>query len=145
TEEQLRLIWRLSPEPVIMLDGDTAGIRAAMRLVDLASPMLEAGLALRFAILPEGMDPDDLIRARGAGALREVLERAEPRVNLLWRRETEGRAIDSPERRAALDKSLRMALSRIADAPIRRHYGDEIRRLREQLFASAGGAPAPRF
>ena len=142
TEDQLRLMWRLSPEPLIMLDGDTAGIRAALRLIDLALPLLEAGQALRFVILPEGMDPDDLIRARGAGAMQAALEAAEPMVNLLWRRETDGKVLDSPERKAALDKNLRAVLKRITDPSIRAHYGDEIKRLREGLFGTRPPARA---
>lgn len=152
TEDQLRLMWRLSPEPLIMLDGDTAGIRAALRLIDLALPMLEAGQALRFVVLPEGMDPDDLIRSRGAAAMQAALEGAEPMVNLLWRRETEGKVLDSPERKAALDKNLRAVLKRITDPSIRAHYGDAIKRLREGLFGTrpairayqAGGGFEPR-
>jgi DNA primase len=136
TEEQLRLLWRIHHEPIIALDGDTAGIRAAMRLVDLALPLLVAGQGLRFVILPEGMDPDDLIRQRGAGALKKLLDQAEPMVNLLWRRETEAGNFDSPERKAALDKSLRAAIMRIADPSIRSHYGEEIKRLRWELFGN---------
>ena len=147
TEDQLRLLWRLHPEPLIMLDGDAAGLRAATRLVDLALPLLSAGQALRFVVLPEGMDPDDLIRARGREAIAAALAGAEPMVNLLWRRETEGRVFDSPERKAALDKSLREAIRRIADPSIRAHYGEEIKRRRWELFAPArpirgGGRPA---
>ncbi len=134
TEDQLRLMWKLSPEPVIALDGDAAGIRAALRLVDLALPMLEAGQGLRFALLPGGKDPDDLIRAEGAPAMQKVLEAAQPMVRLLWQRETEGQVFDSPERKAALDKRLRAALARIADPSIRSHYGEEMRRLRADLF-----------
>ena len=149
TEDQLRLLWRIHPEPLIMLDGDTAGVRAALRLVDLALPLLEAGQSLRFVMLPEGLDPDDLIRAQGAGAMREALESAEPMVNLLWRRETEGKVLDSPERKAALDKSLRATIRRIADPSIRAHYGDEVKRLRQSLFNPArpirpGSTFAPR-
>ncbi|ESW60972.1 MAG: hypothetical protein Q27BPR15_09020 [Rhodobacter sp. CACIA14H1] len=70
TEDQLRLMWRISDEPVIALDGDTAGFRAALRVIDLALPLLEAGKGLRFAILPQGLDPDDLIKAQGAGRCR---------------------------------------------------------------------------
>ena len=147
TENQLRLLWRIHHEPIIALDGDAAGIRAAMRLVDLALPLLQAGQGLRFVILPEGMDPDDLIRQRGAGAFRKLLDGAEPMVNLLWRRETEAGNFDSPERRAALDKSLRAAIGRISDSSISAHYGEEIRRLRAELFgarrAPARGAFAP--
>jgi len=136
TEDQLRLLWRLHPEPLVMLDGDSAGIRAALRLVDLALPLLEAGFGLRFVSLPGGLDPDDLIRARGPAAIQAALDAAEPMVRLLWRRETEGKVLDSPERRAALDKGLRALLKRIADPSIRAHYGDEIKRLRQDLFGN---------
>ncbi|MGC9448556.1 DNA primase [Cereibacter johrii] len=137
TEDQLRLMWRIHSEPVIALDGDAAGIRAALRVVDLALPLLEAGQGLRFAVLPPGLDPDDLIRAEGAPAMGRVLEAAQPMVGLLWRRETEGHVFDSPERRAALDKRLRAAVQRIADPSIRRHYGDELNRLRMEIFGTS--------
>lgn len=144
TEDQLRLLWRIAPEPIIALDGDKAGIRAAMRVIDLALPMLEAGQSLRFAILPEGLDPDDLIKSQGAGAMQKVLDGAMPMVRLLWQRETEGRVFDSPERKAALDRDLREVLKKIADPSIRGHYGEEIKRLRWELFSpkreTRGGA-----
>ncbi|GHD99593.1 DNA primase [Defluviimonas sp. 20V17] len=134
TEDQLRLLWRIAPEPVIALDGDTAGLRAAMRVIDVALPLLEAGNSLRFCLMPEGLDPDDLIQTQGAGAMQKLLDQAQPMVRLLWRRETEGRVFDSPERRAALDKSLRATLKKIADPSIRHHYGEEINVLRQDLF-----------
>jgi DNA primase len=134
TEDQLRLLWRIAPEPVIALDGDSAGLRAALRVIDLALPLLEAGQSLRFALMPEGMDPDDLIRAQGAAAMHRLAEGAVPMVQLLWRRETEGKLFDSPERKAALDKDLRAAIARIRDKSIRAHYGEEIKRLRWELF-----------
>ncbi len=137
TEDQLRLMWRVADEPLISLDGDTAGIRAALRLVDLALPLLEAGKGLRFAILPGGQDPDDLIKAQGAPAMQKVLDAAQPMVQLLWQRETEGKVFDSPERKASLDKTLRALINRIADPSIRSHYTEEIRRLRASLFGPA--------
>ena len=136
TDDQLRLMWRIHDEPIIALDGDTAGINAALRVVDLALPLLEAGKGLRFAILPTGLDPDDLIKAQGAVAMQKVLDEAQSMVTLLWRRETEGRNFDSPERKAALDKILRAAIARIADPSIRSHYGEEIKRLRLDLFGT---------
>ncbi len=136
TDDQLRLMWRIHDEPIIALDGDKAGINAALRVVDLALPLLEAGKGLRFAILPTGLDPDDLIKAQGAVAMQKVLDEAQSMVTLLWRRETEGRNFDSPERKAALDKILRAAIARIADPSIRSHYGEEIKRLRLDLFGT---------
>lgn len=143
TEHQLAMLWRISDEPIIALDGDTAGLRAAMRVVDLALPLLQAGKSLRFAMMPEGQDPDDLIRAAGAGAVQKVLDQAIPMVRLLWQRETDGRVFDSPERKAALDKALREKIKLIRDPFIRQHYGQEIKDLRWQLFRptrQSGGA-----
>jgi DNA primase len=134
TETQLDLLWRISPEPVIALDGDKAGLRAAMRLVDLALPHLGPDKSLRFAILPEGQDPDDLIRARGPSAMQEAIDRAEPLVRLLWRRETEGKVFDTPERRAGLDVRLRTAIGLIKNPSLQRHYADAIAALRRELF-----------
>ncbi|MBH1973548.1 MAG: DNA primase [Rhodobacteraceae bacterium] len=146
TEDQLRLMWRIHDEPIIALDGDTAGIRAALRVIDLALPLLEAGKGLRFAVLPTGQDPDDLIKSQGAAAMKAVLDAAQPMVNLLWQREIEGRVFDSPERKATLDKALRAHLKRIADPSIKAHYGEEIKRLRWELFGQRPRAakPAPR-
>ncbi|WCR11887.1 DNA primase [Paracoccus stylophorae] len=134
TEDQLRLMWRISPEPVIALDGDPAGQRAAQRLVDLALPLTGPGQALRFVMLPSGQDPDDLIKAAGPGAMTELLEQARPLVDVLWARETEGHSFDSPERKAALDRRLHDAIAKIPDELTRRHYTDEIRRKRRELL-----------
>jgi DNA primase len=136
TEEQLSLLWRIHDEPVIALDGDAAGMRAALKVVDLALPRLEAGKGLRFALLPGGQDPDDLIKAKGAPAMQAVLDEAQP-----MERETKGKVFDSPERKAALDKALREAIAAIRDPSIRRHYGEEIKELRFQLWGQKGRAP----
>ncbi|TYB88003.1 DNA primase [Oceaniovalibus sp. ACAM 378] len=134
TEDQLRMMWRIADEPVIALDGDTAGLRAAHRVIDTALPLLEAGKGLRFCLLPQGMDPDDLLKAQGAGAMQKLVMDARPMVDLLWQRETEGGVFDSPERRAALDKALRAVIGRIADPHIRTHYGSAIKDKRWTLF-----------
>jgi len=139
TENQLAMLWRIDAEPIITLDGDTAGQRAAFRLIDLALPLLEAGRSLRFVMMPEGQDPDDLLKAAGAGAFQKLIDGALPMVQLLWQRETEGRVFDSPERKAALDKSLREKIMLIKDPSIRGHYGQEIKDLRWKLFRPQTG------
>ncbi|MGX9354611.1 DNA primase [Roseobacteraceae bacterium S113] len=139
TEHQLAMLWRIAEEPLIALDGDVAGLRAAYRVIDLSLPLLVAGKSLRFALMPEGMDPDDLIRAKGAAGVQAVLDAAMPMVDLLWKNETEGRVLDSPERKAALDKALRERLFLIKDESVRRHYGDAIKEMRYQLFRPQRG------
>jgi DNA primase len=136
TETQLQMLWRITDEPIMALDGDKAGLNAAYRVIDTALPLLEAGKSLRFVLLPEGKDPDDLIRSEGRDAMRALLESAQPMVQLLWRRETEGRVFDSPERKAALDKTLRERIRLIQDPSLRSHYGEEIKQLRWALFRS---------
>lgn len=144
TEHHLAMLWRMADEPIIALDGDTAGIRAAMRTIDIALPLLEAGKSLRFAMMPEGLDPDDLLKSKGKGAMQALLDQAIPMVQLLWQRETEGRNFDSPERKAALDKALREKITLIKDPSIRSHYGQAIKDLRWALFSNRGAAPQGR-
>lgn len=139
TENQLAMLWRIDPEPIITLDGDTAGQRAALRLIDLALPLIEAGKSLRFAMMPEGQDPDDLLKSAGKGAFQKLIDGAVPMVQLLWQRETEGKVFDSPERKAALDKALREKIKLIQDPSIRSHYGQEIKDLRWKLFRPQTG------
>lgn len=144
TESQLQMMWRVSPEPIIALDGDKAGLRAAMRLIDLSLPLLEAGQSLRFALMPEGLDPDDLLKAQGAPGLQKIIDGAIPMVQLLWQRETEGMVFDSPERKAALDKTLREKIKLIKDFSIRGHYGQAIKDLRWDLFSTKRAGPQRR-
>ena len=134
TEKQLQLMWRISPEPIIALDGDKAGLRAAYRLIDLSLPLLRTGKALRFSIMPEGKDPDDLIRNEGASVFKNLIDEAVPMVDLIWKRETEGKSFDSPERRAGLDKSLSDVIALIKDKNLKNHYRDALFQARRQFF-----------
>lgn len=135
SEDQLALLWRLADEPVLCFDGDKAGRRAAFRAIGLALPLLPAGKSLRFALLPEGQDPDDLVRAGGPAAMETVLAGARPLVDMLWAREAEAGPAgpaDTPERRAAFAGRLREAVATIRDETLRRYYRDEIEtRLRD--------------
>ena len=134
TEEQLRMLWRLHPEPVIALDGDTAGLRAGHRLADLALGLIEAGQSLRFALLPAGQDPDDLLRSGGPAAMQAMIDTALPMARLIWDRETQGQSFDGPERRAALDKRLKALAAQIRDPDLRGEYLQEFRSLKDQTL-----------
>src|SRR6185436_21131832 len=68
TERQIELLWRLTEKPILCFDGDAAGKRAAMRAAVRALPMLRPGHSLQFVSLPTGMDPDDLLKAKGRDA-----------------------------------------------------------------------------
>jgi DNA primase len=122
TERQLDLLWRMTPEPILCFDGDKAGLRAAYRAADLALAALKPGKTVRFALLPEGQDPDDLIRSAGREAMAQVLASARPLFDMVWTRETDGGDFETPERRAALEARLRDIAKTVTDESIRHHY-----------------------
>jgi len=122
TEDQLKILWRMSAEPILCFDGDSAGQRAAFRAVDTALPHLKPGASLMFAFLPDGLDPDDIVRQQGAAALDAVLGRARPLADVLFEREWAQGDWSTPERRAGLEKKLRDLIARIDDEAVRAHY-----------------------
>ena len=139
TKDQLTLIWRISPEPVIALDGDRAGIGAAYRLVDVALPLIETGKTIKFALMPEGYDPDDLIKERGRDAMQNFVDQSISLADLLWRRETDGFSFNNPEARADLDKRLDLALSNIRDRQLKYHYQQHFKDLKWNAFTKKSG------
>ena len=138
TPDQCDLMWRMAEEPILCFDGDKAGRKAADRAVDTALPLIGPGRSLRFAFLPEGQDPDDLARSGGPAAIEEVLSAARPLIDVLWTRELQAGPLDTPERRAALERRLREVVRGIADETLRRHYWQA---LEERLAGLFGVAP----
>ena len=132
TEMQLHELWRLSLEPLLCFDGDNAGQRAALRALHRALPLLQPGRSLRFATLPPGEDPDSLLRAAGQPAFAQILAAARPLSEVLWQSELAARPIDTPERRADLDRRLMADAALIADRAVQGEYR---RFLRDRLFS----------
>ena len=132
TEDQVRLLWRLAPEPILCFDGDSAGQKAAYRAIETVLPILSPGHSLRFAFLPNGLDPDDLIRTNGPEAMQDVLGRTQALVDVLWDREWRSGEWSTPERRAQLERGSanhwrRRELQRRSD---RRRWRDRAERWR---------------
>ena len=96
---------------------------------------------MRFAFLPDGLDPDDLVRAQGAEAMESVLARARPLIDVLFEREFAAGDWSTPERRAGLEQQLRALVARIGDEGVRAHY----RRDLAKRLDAAWGADTPRY
>lgn len=135
TEDQIRLLWRAGPEPVICLDGDSAGQRAAGLAAERALPMLEPGKTLRFVFLPDGQDPDDVLKAKGAEALRALVNETRSLAELIWDKEFAAEPLTDPDRRAGFRRRLRALVSKIADPDVREEYKAEF----DRRLASAFG------
>jgi DNA primase len=149
TPEQCALLWKMAEEPVLCFDGDRAGRKAAYRAIDMALPLIGVGRSLRFALLPDGQDPDDLARGGGSAAVGEVLAAALPLVDLIWQRESEAQPLTTPEHRAGFESRLANLCAEIRDETLRRHYQAEFRSRLAALFAPAQPAafsrPPQRF
>ena len=135
TEQQIQMLWRMTEKPLLCFDGDAAGQKAAMRAALRALPLLKPGHSLQFVTLPEGKDPDDLVKASGAAALTTLLEASQPLVERLWRAEVSAGPLDTPEDRAGLKQRLGAHMANITDVEIRRHYADAFRERYDDLFA----------
>jgi DNA primase len=153
TEDQLALLWRVSPEPIMAFDGDDAGRRAAQRASRLALPHLVAGQSLRFVFLPAGEDPDSFLRRSGPEPMRALLNKAQSLADTLWNSETETKDFSTPERRAGLEATLENLVKSIKDAKVadyyRRDFADRIykafkQRQRPEHRGQQQGAQRPR-
>ncbi len=131
TEFQMQELWRLAPEPILCLDGDAAGQRAAARALRRALPLLRPGQSLRFARLPVGEDPDTVIRTGGRAAFEQILAAARPLSDMLVEAELVGKRLDTPERRADLERRLMDDVGLIADRTVQAEYR---RFIRDRLF-----------
>jgi DNA primase len=141
TEQQIQMLWRMTEKPLLCFDGDAAGQKAAMRAALRALPLLKPGHSLQFVTLPQGQDPDDLVKASGATALTTLLEASEPLVERLWKAELSSGPLDTPEDRAGLKQRLGAHMANITDVEIRRHYADAFRERYDDLFAPRRSPP----
>ena len=138
TEEQMAALWRLAAEPVLCFDGDAAGQRAAYKAIDRALPLLKPGRSFRFAAPAGGKDPDEILREKGAAALKAALTQTRPLSEVLFERErAEAEPLDTPERRTALKVALRKLASTIADPDLAHAYRDDLLARFEALWPVA--------
>jgi len=120
TEDQILLAWRLSPEPILCFDGDRAGLKAAARAAERVLPLLKPGFSLRFAILPQGEDPDSLVQK--GDLFQNVLTQAHSLLEALWMFVTHGKSFKTPEQKAALQEQCALWSHAIQNADIKKNY-----------------------
>lgn len=148
TEDQILVLWKMIPQdskvPVLCFDGDSAGRRAASRACERILPLLKPSHSAKIAFLPEGEDPDSLVKGKGKEALAAVLTGAMNLVDFLWLDHTEGRSFDTPEERAGLSGTLEGLAGRITDRTVQHYYREALREKIRKAFAPAPSNAAPR-
>ena len=140
TEEQIIEAWKVVNEPICCFDGDLAGIRAAVRSVDRVLPILKPGYSLQYAFLPDKLDPDEFLRAKGTDEFLKIVTDTMPLKDLLWRKNLEGRLVATPEQKAKVEKDIKEEVAKITDETVRNYY---IQEMRSKIYAEL--RPQPKF
>ncbi len=143
TEEQIGLAWKLHDEPILCFDGDRPGQNAAGKAIERILPILEPSKSVRIATLPEGKDPDDIIRAEGGNGLLRIISTASSLVDAAWYRKASLYDLSLPEQRAAFWQEIRKLVRTIAHNQTRAAFGDEIERRIQTMRAVSRGGNAP--
>lgn len=134
TEHQLERLWRMTEVPLLCFDGDSAGQKAALRAAHRALPLLQPGRSLAFVPLSDGLDPDDLVRTKGADAFEALLAKPQPLSDLLWQSEVAAEPLATPEQRAGLKQRLTALAETIADPSVKSEYKAEFRERIDKHF-----------
>ena len=122
TEEQITEAWKVCEEPTLCFDGDGAGIKAAIRSVDRALPILKPGYSLKYIFLPDKQDPDEFLRAKGHDAFTEYLTKTTPLVDLLWKKNFDNAPVATPEQKALVEKNIMDEVAKITHEQVRSYY-----------------------
>ena len=149
TEDQIMLLWKMAgmsgdseaeKSPVLCFDGDKAGRGAASRAVERLLPLIKAGQSARLAFLPEGQDPDSMIKGQGKAALQNILRGAVSLFDFIWSSHVVGRQFETPEARAGIIKILKNEMFKIADRDVQVHYNSLLQsRISETFFPRRDG------
>ncbi len=141
TAEHIERLFRVVDELVFCFDGDRAGRAAGWRALDVALPFLRDGRQVGFLFLPEGEDPDTLVRREGQAAFERRLEQATPLADYLF---AELRGQTDPETlagRARLAQLARPLLEKLPDGHFRDLMDERLRR--EAGVAATRLRPSP--
>ena len=135
TEEQILEAWKVCPNPTLCFDGDSAGVKAAIRSIDRVLPILRAGYSVNYIFLKEKKDPDELLHTLGPQVFEQYLERAKPLVDILWHKCKMNKDTNTPEQKALIEKETFEEVSKIKDAQIRSYYMQE---MKQRIYYSFG-------
>jgi len=149
TPEQLQTLFRTVKEVICCYDGDRAGRDAAWRAMDNALPLIQDGYSLKFVFLPDGEDPDSLIRVQGQQAFETILDNATPLTRFLFDHLNTQFDMNSLEGKAALIESFQPYLAKLPDSILKdsivnelaNNFGTGTEQLKEKLNLNLAAAP----
>ncbi len=119
TPEQLQTLFRTVKEVICCYDGDRAGRDAAWRAMDNALPMIQDGYSLKFVFLPDGQDPDSMIREQGQAAFETILDNATPLSQFLFEHLLSQINMSSPEGKGAAIGAFQPYLAKLPESNLK--------------------------
>ncbi|WP_286915995.1 MULTISPECIES: DNA primase [Pseudomonas] len=151
SEEHLKRLFRVVPSVLFCFDGDQAGRNAAWRALEAALPSLQDGRKARFLFLPEGEDPDTLVRAEGTDAFRaRINQHAQPLADYFFQQLTEEADPRSLEGKAHMATLAAPLIDKVPGANLRTLMRNRLSQITglsgeavSQLVQSAPAAPTP--
>ncbi len=136
TEDQIQEAWKVVNEPTCCFDGDSAGVRAAVRSVDRVLPILKPGYSLKYAFLPDKQDPDEFLKAHGQEEFLKVVNDTTPLNDLLWKKNVDlMQSLDTPEQKALFEKNIKEEVAKITDETVRNYYAQN---MHERVYNELG-------
>ncbi|MDR1334132.1 MAG: DNA primase [Holosporaceae bacterium] len=134
SETQINMCWNVCNNPVISLDGDSAGLKASYRWIDKILPFLKAGRSFKFARLPQGMDPDELISHDQSSVIEGAIANATPLCDWMWEGAFLLYPAGTPEEKVALIGMLMEKAETIKDVSIKKLYIQTLKQKERDLY-----------
>ncbi len=135
TEYQVSFMWQVADSPLICFDGDAAGLKAAIRAAHRILPYLKTNKSLEFCILPDGLDPDNILsQEHGEETFRNILKSTTSLIDILWKEATYGQTFKTPEQKAGLERKLFDLIEEIQDENVKKYYTQTIKNYLWEFF-----------
>ncbi|MDR1983041.1 MAG: DNA primase [Holosporaceae bacterium] len=141
SETQINMCWNVCDDPVVSLDGDAAGIKASYRWTDKILPLIRAGKSFKFAKLPQGSDPDQLITDGQSDIIKGAVENAMSLSDWIWEGAFLLYPMETPEQKAAIIKMLIGKISTISDISVRKLYMQTLKQKERGLYRQKFTSP----
>ena len=133
TERQISLIWKFFSNPIICLDGDESGQKAALRIAEKLLPLINEKNKIYFSIMPNGIDPDDYIRQKGKNGLVNLLKDKEIIQSFIWNFQLSKIDQNNPYEISKFEKEIKSLSYSIKDETLKKYvledFLEKIKRL----------------
>ena len=121
TERQISLIWKFFSNPIICLDGDESGQKAALRIAEKLFPLINDKDKIYFSIMPDGTDPDDYVKHNGKEGLLNLLKKKQIIQSFIWNYHISKIDQNNPYEISKFEKEIKNLSYSIQDETLRKY------------------------